>query len=135
MRILSAVTLACALAVLGAGQARAVDCDTAITQIDMTTCAVEDYAAADADMNDAYAEARAAMRRMDLASAPGQRGAEGALREAQRAWIPFRDAACVAEGFQMRGGSAETMLVYFCLSRLTQQRAQDLWDMAEGPEG
>jgi uncharacterized protein YecT (DUF1311 family) len=132
-------TVACALfLIFGAAssvQAQAADCDDAMTQMEMNDCAAEEFAAADADLNAAYQEARAAMQQIDRNLDASQRGAESALRAAQRAWISFRDAACAAEGFQMRGGSAEPLVIYGCLSRLSEQRAQDLWDIAAGLDG
>jgi uncharacterized protein YecT (DUF1311 family) len=54
-----------------------------------------------------------------------------ALREAQRAWITFRDKACEAEGFAMRGGSAEPLLVYGCMRQLTEERTGHLTVMVQ----
>jgi len=97
----------------------------------LTFCAEQDWMAADADLNAAYAAAQAAMKAVDANLPVSLRGASVALRDAQRAWIPFRDAACAAEGYQMRGGSAEPMVIYGCRARVTQTRAADLWTLAE----
>jgi len=48
------------------------------------------------------------------------------LRNAQRAWIVWRDKECAFEGYPMRGGSAEQHFVNDCLIRLTRQRAVGL---------
>lgn len=119
----------------GAAQAQALNCRDAMTQQEMTACAALDLEAADKDLNAAYAQARGFMRSLDAELVASQSGAEAALRDAQRAWIPYRDKACLAEGFMMRGGSAEPMLVLGCKARLTQQRAQELWTLAAGAEG
>ena len=95
----------------------------------MTACAAADLGLADADLNAAYAEARAAMRRRDAGQTPD---AEDALRATQRAWITFRDLACAAEGFAVRGGSAEPMVVLMCQTRLTYARTSDLRSLAAG---
>lgn len=132
-RILGPLTLAC---LLGSGAcAQDIDCENAMTQMDMTLCAGQAFEEADADLNDAYGQARAAMQAMDDALAPPDRGADDALRKAQRAWVAFRDLACDAEGFVVRGGSMEQMMILTCLDRLTRQRAEDLWTLAEGGEG
>jgi uncharacterized protein YecT (DUF1311 family) len=52
--------------------------------------------------------------------------AEERLREAQRAWITYRDLTCEMEADAMRGGSGEHMLRSGCLVRLTERRARDL---------
>lgn len=98
--------------------------------MEMTYCAEQDWIAADADLNDAYKAARQAMLDIDANLPEDQRGAADYLKQAQRAWIDFRDAACAAEGYQMHGGSAEPMVIYGCRARLTGQRAQDLWVLA-----
>ena len=70
--------------------------------------------------------------RQRIADLPqAERGGAEKLREAQRAWIPFRDAACAVEGWPMRGGSAEPLLVYGCLTKLTEQRISDLEGLLE----
>lgn len=126
-----------ALIALGAGAATAqsVDCDDAVTQGQINACFAVMLEEADDDLNAAYSEARQVMRDIDSDLPKGEAGAEMALRNAQRAWINFRDAACLAEGFQMRGGSAEAMLVLSCQVRLTQTRAEELWMLAAGQEG
>jgi uncharacterized protein YecT (DUF1311 family) len=110
----------------GAALAQAVDCDNAMVQVEMTFCAEKAWMLADEDLNLAYGLARKAMKNLDANLPADQRGAEAALRDAQRAWINFRDAACTAEGYQMHGGSAEPMVVYGCRERLTRSRAEDL---------
>lgn len=135
MRIMTVMAVVFGAGFAGAAQAQTVDCDNAITQMDMNVCAANAFNAADKDLNAAYARARSAMRRIDGELSASQAGAETALRDAQRAWITFRDNACLAEGFQMRGGSAEPLLVFGCKARLTEQRAQDLWTLATGIEG
>lgn len=106
------------------------DCNTALTQNAMTRCAEQAWMAADGDLNAAYREARDAMRRIDARLDGPDKGAETSLREAQRAWIAFRDATCAAEGWAMKGGSAEPMLVYFCRARVTEARAAELRAMS-----
>lgn len=112
-----------------------VDCETAMTQMDINICAKQEFTLADALLNDAYADARRTMRDLDTGLQDGRKGAEAALKEAQRAWITFRDTACEAEGFLVRGGTAEAMVIYGCLARLTDQRTSDLQILAQGFEG
>lgn len=110
----------------GAALAQQVDCANALSQVEMTYCAEQDWMAADAELNDAYADARALMRDIDADLPKSQRGAELALRDAQRAWITYRDQACAAEGYMMHGGSAEAMVIYGCRARLTVERTGGL---------
>lgn len=108
------------------------NCDNPQTQVDMNICAGQDYKAADAELNDVYRTAIAAMKQADAGLPSDLKGAEKALREAQRAWLPYRDKTCRAYGFMARGGSMESMLVGRCLAELTRRRTQELKDMATG---
>lgn len=135
MRSLAVVVGLIGVCLASGAMAQDVDCENAMTQIDMNFCAQEDFARADDDLNEAYGRARDAMRDIDSYLDADLQGAEEALRDAQRAWITFRDTACAAEGFMMRGGSAEPLLVYGCMARLTDHRTEDLETLAAGAEG
>ena len=45
----------------------------------------------------------------------GRPGYYQALLDAQRAWIKYRDLECRIEGYAMRGGSAESMMISGCV--------------------
>ncbi len=111
--------------------AQEVDCANAQAQVEMTYCAEQDWIRADAELNDAYKAAMAVMKSVDDGLEPADRGAVGNLRDAQRAWITFRDAACAAEGYQMNGGTAEPMVIYGCRARLTAERTTNLGYLGE----
>lgn len=112
--------------------AQEVDCANAMAQSDLNICAQQDWQAADDALNAAWPKARAAMKAMDAELPDTLKGGEQALLEAQRAWITFRDAQCKAEGYPMRGGSAEPLLVFGCMTELTRQRTQALTRLTEG---
>lgn len=106
--------------------AQEVDCDNAVTQQDMNQCAYADWESADAKLNAAYKRAMAVMTQWDADLPEAEQGGAAALKEAQRAWITFRDKACEAEGYAMKGGSAEPLLVYGCMRQLTEDRTGQL---------
>ncbi len=114
------------------GAAQQVNCVNPMTQVEINFCAETDYRAADAELNRAYNVAREMMRQVDADLPAPQRGAEVALRDAQRAWITFRDQACLAEAHVWTGGSGYPMVFYGCQSRVTRQRAADLWELGRG---
>ena len=117
------------LLLLAAAPARAQEaCDDAVTQLDLNECTHVAWLAADEELNRAYEAALAAARQFD--SWPEGR-AESTLREAQRAWVAFRDAACEAEAALWDGGSAQPMILAGCFERLTLLRTDDLWAYAE----
>lgn len=102
------------------------DCDNAISQSEMTACAQADFARADAALNAQWKVTMAAMKRRDRED---QLGYADALLAAQRAWLAYRDAQCVIEGYEMRDGSAQPMLVAGCKATLTRQRTKQLKDL------
>lgn len=106
--------------------AQDLDCANPMTQIEMTGCAARAHEAADGDLNLAYKLAMARARDMDAYLEVGQIPAEDILRNAQRAWIPFRDQACEAESLLARGGSMQNQIFFMCLERLTRSRTEDL---------
>ncbi len=108
------------------------NCKEPSSQLEMTICAGRDYRAADAELNTTYKAVIAQMKAMDAILSPALKGAEKALRQAQRAWIPYRDKACRSYGFQARGGTMEPMLVATCLADLTRSRTGELKDIAGG---
>ncbi len=109
-----------------------IDCTDPQVQMEMNYCAGEAYKAADARLNAVYKKAMAAMKQIDGYLDEDQRGAADALREAQRAWIPFRDKACEAEGYLVSGGSMQPLIIYECLTKLTGQRIGQLNFLVEG---
>lgn len=130
MTIKSAV---CAFALLAAGQGQAqeVDCAVAETQQDMNLCAQSDWQDADVALNASYAKAMILMKNIDADLASDDQGAALNLRRAQRSWIDYRDAACAAEAYMMHGGSAEPLLLFGCMARLTSARAADLEQLSQ----
>jgi uncharacterized protein YecT (DUF1311 family) len=107
-------------------------CEDPQAQIEMNACAALDFERADAELNAEYraaiADARRTDRSPDNGRAPGddRPGEEATLREAQRAWVVFRDATCRLEGYGERGGSIEPMVYDGCRARLTRERTAQL---------
>ncbi|MHC5655479.1 lysozyme inhibitor LprI family protein [Stappia sp.] len=109
-----------------------VDCNDPQVQMEMTYCAEQEWQAADKDLNAAYGEAMKTMRGLDANQSADMKGAEKALKEAQHAWIAYRDKACAAYGYLAHGGTMEPMLIYQCNADLTTQRTEELEQLAAG---
>ena len=103
-----------------------------LPQQGMNWCAHQDWKAADAELNRVYKLVRSAMKRLDRDMPADLKAAATALRDAQRAWITYRDKACAAEGFLFRGGTMEPLIVSGCMAELTRRRTQDLGFLLEG---
>jgi uncharacterized protein YecT (DUF1311 family) len=105
------------------------NCTDPQAQQEMNYCAGLEYERADKALNVLWPKVRASMKEQDAELkeyGPDLVGAEAALLKAQRAWIDYRDGQCESEGFEARGGSLEPLLVSTCLTRLTNQRIQEL---------
>src|SRR5690606_4296364 len=83
----AALALALALPV----QAQEVDCTAPEVQIEMNYCAEQAWMRADAEMNDAWGDARAYAQALDAELPKAQRGVWQALLDGQRAWLIYRD--------------------------------------------
>lgn len=103
------------------------------TQMQMDQAADVAFRRADAAMNVEYRATTAEMKKMDKDVPPGAAGPsyDAALLSSQRAWLKFRDAECLVEGYQYRGGTAEPMAASQCLARVTGQRTKQLKMIAD----
>ncbi len=95
------------------------------TQADLNTCADADLKRADAAMNAAY---------LKLMKRIGPQ-AQAALKEAQRAWLPYRDKSCDLEALGTEGGSAQPMVRAGCVTALTEERTRRLTGYLTCQEG
>jgi uncharacterized protein YecT (DUF1311 family) len=125
------IALPLALALALPASAQQVDCSNAITQLDLNNCAAQDWEEADARLNEVYAETLAVLQEADASYPISGDSEEDRLRAAQRAWIAYRDANCDSAGYPMRGGSAEPLLTYGCLRRMTEDRIAELKALTE----
>jgi uncharacterized protein YecT (DUF1311 family) len=123
-----------AVLVLAATVQEAPNCKDPQSQSEMTVCTYIDFEAADAAMNAEWKPLLAIMkdRDKDFERAGDSRpGYVAALLRGQRAWIKFRDAYCVSEGYSARGGSMEPMAINGCLGAVTRARTKQLHELLE----
>ncbi|RKF14988.1 DUF1311 domain-containing protein [Roseovarius spongiae] len=93
------------------------------TTIGITECIMAETQVWDAMLNEEYK----AVRRMFRSE--GGEGLTVALRDAQRAWIAFRDAECGLAYSRWAGGSIRTIVAANCQLGMTAQRTLELRDM------
>ncbi len=123
---LKAAALAVGLLVV-AMPALAQDCGAEVLdQQTMNACARQDWEEADARLNEVWRQVMARIKVVDATESDGKVPISQLLREAQRAWIEFRDKACLAESAPMRGGSAEPLLFWGCMAAMTRDRTDQL---------
>lgn len=86
------------------------------TQVEMNQCAVNAYKAADAELNQVYKQLVAKLDDEEKAQ----------LKEAQNAWIKYRDANCDFVADQYKGGTMRPMIYAGCLQDVTKKRTTEL---------
>lgn len=131
-----AIGLACAwsLPPAFAADAPRIDCAQATSTVEINFCADKDYQVADKALNAAYAKALADVRKRGGEKPYDAKSYEDAFRNAQRAWLAYRDAECkdlVAQ--EWSGGTGTTAAVLGCLTRKTAERTKELLDRDGNP--
>jgi len=91
-------------------------CRNVAITIAIENCFDKAYKAADGRLNQMYSQISKVLQPDDM-----QR-----LKVAQRLWIQFRDATCMAESNLYNGGTASAPAYSACLEELTRLRTADL---------
>ena len=99
------------------------------TTVGMAECISSETAAWDAILNEEYKATQAALEEQDSAGGAQILDRTDALREAQRAWIAFRDADCTARYAIWQDGTIRTIVGANCHLTMTASRAIELRDM------
>ncbi|MEH6361832.1 MAG: lysozyme inhibitor LprI family protein, partial [Amylibacter sp.] len=103
------------------------NCNEPVTQMEMNACAWRAYQAADGDLNADYKQAIAYLKKADEDFIPvGAVPSAIILRDAQRAWITFRDKNCEVETLAYRGGTIVPLIIATCLESMTRVRSEQL---------
>ena len=101
----------------GFGQgAKKAPCSDANTQAEMNICAGKEYKAADVTLNRVYQQLVAMLEPEEKSQ----------LKEAQTAWIKYRDTNCDFVADQYKGGSIRPMIYGLCLAEVTSNRTSEL---------
>ncbi len=95
------------------------------TQNELNQCARSAFEKADAEMNRVYQQ---------LMSATARRGEsyQQKLKEAQQAWLKYRDATCESEAAINAEGTIYTTAYNYCLAQVTTERTKRLAMMMGG---
>lgn len=118
--------LALALILLVAAPAyAALDCKKAETQMEMEACAGKSLDAADRKLNAIYTKLM-----KQLGSADKRK-----LRQAQRAWIAYRDAQCAFNASGSEGGTIQPTIILDCKEDLTNAQIEILDEQLNCEEG
>ena len=91
-------------------------CANPQTQAEMNICAGEDFKAADAALNQVYQQLMAKLDDEEKAQ----------LKDAENAWLKYRDTNCDFVADQFKGGSMRPMIYAGCLADMTTRRTTEL---------
>ncbi|WP_370600319.1 lysozyme inhibitor LprI family protein [Pseudomonas nitroreducens] len=105
--------------------AQAADCANPMDQATFNACAAQEYSAADKRLNQVYNDYR---QRLDARQKDG-------LKDAQQAWLRYRDLHCRFAASSVEGGSAYGMVFDGCLAEVTDARVKELKSLSSCEEG
>ena len=91
-------------------------CANAQTQAEMNNCAGREYKAADAVLNQVYRQLVAMLDDEEKSQ----------LKEAQTAWLKYRDLNCDFVADQYKGGTIRPTIHGLCLADVTKNRTTEL---------
>ena len=104
-----------------------VDCEDARNTVESNMCADKAFKAADARLNDVYGKVLAHIAEGGVEEPYDSKSWDKSMREAQRAWVAFRDADCKgAVPMEWQGGTGTTAAVLGCMTQKTETRAEEL---------
>jgi len=119
--VLAGLLLICGLAPV----AMAEDCADPKTQTDMNACSYANLDSETKKLNKTYGDLIAKLN-------PEQKQL---IKQAQLAWIKFKDLSCKYEASGVKGGSAYPLILSDCLAAKTQQRNKELEALSHCQEG
>jgi uncharacterized protein YecT (DUF1311 family) len=99
------------------------------TTIGITDCILAETVEWDAILNEEYKATQQVNEAADTDGLSQVMDRADALRDAQRAWIAFRDADCGARYAMWQDGTVRTIVAANCHLTMTAQRAIELRDM------
>ena len=91
-------------------------CASAQSQAEMNICAGKEYKSADAELNQVYQKLSSILNDEEKSQ----------LKEAENAWIRYRDLNCEFVADQYKGGSIRPMIHGLCLADVTRNRTAGL---------
>ena len=91
-------------------------CAEAMTTMEMRECADDRYQKADAELNEVYKQLMVKL----------EEARQAKLKEAQRAWIAFRDKSAEFEASEAEGGSMYPVILVSVSADMTEARVNEL---------
>ena len=114
--VLSLLIAVTAALLFAQGTKKSDPCANAQTQAEMNDCAGKEYKAADAVLNQVYRQLVAMLDDEEKSQ----------LKEAQTAWLKYRDLNCDFVADQYKGGTIRPTIHGLCLADVTKNRTTEL---------
>ncbi len=113
-----------------------IKCNAEGSTMEMAQCARDDFEKADKKLNKVYQKVLKSFAEMDeeTGDATPEDSRVKRLKEAQRAWITFRDADCLLQSAENFGGSIEQITFPGCTATMTEARTKQLEAILNPPE-
>lgn len=107
-----------------------VDCNNAMTQLEMNICAGRSARESDRQLNLAYQKVLNTYKTEEIAPKYRTLRRE-TLITAQLAWIKYRDTNCKWQTSKYDGGSIQPLVYASCIDRMSKERTQELLQSIE----
>jgi uncharacterized protein YecT (DUF1311 family) len=102
------------------------DCNKAKSTLEINACLENDFQNADKALNETYQRFGAVLRNMEKFPPMTEGFLVNGIRNAQRAWIEYRDKNCNFYSNLAYGGSAAGTYYISCKVRMTREREAEL---------
>ncbi len=129
---MKSVAVATLVTMLASRDASALDCANAITTPDINECVAIEKDKVEVKLNETYQRVLAFLDNSDPLIKEDAAKAKMKLKEAQRAWITFREADCDAVYAYNASGTIRTVMWIGCMQTHAEQRIAELNSFMEG---
>jgi uncharacterized protein YecT (DUF1311 family) len=104
-----------------------IKCNPEGATFEMAACARDDFEKADKKLNTVYQKLLKSLAQADKEyGSLGEESRVKRLKDAQRAWVAWRDPECLLRSVENFGGSIENINIPACMASLTEERAKQL---------
>jgi len=112
-----------------------INCDSAITQMDMNFCAKQGYEKAQLTMDSIYTQLENIIkeRQKDYQNENQLTGKDliNSFVDSQKQWEEYRKASAGFNGAIYQGGSIQPLIYFSVMQRITEDRIKELQDLIE----
>lgn len=120
------ILILAAVALLSQDPVSTVDCEIAMSTVDMNECALQDVRAEEARMG-LYLDAAVNVLRTDAETPELAEQVVSELHASQKRWVEYARSACDLVYRRWQGGTIRDLMALGCRQQMTQERSHTLW--------